>query len=115
MRKTSNNFDFLNELAINATAATTTQLVGGWLLRASPDLPFRRCNCAIPTSNPVTAIPIDEIERFYSERDQRVVVQLDPTAHEAFDTQLSRRNYETEAPTDIFVAKAAVVRNNRNP
>jgi N-acetylglutamate synthase len=37
-------------------------------------------------------------------------VQLDPTAHEAFDAQLSRRRYETEAPTDIFVAKAAVVR-----
>ena len=38
----NNNFDILNELAINATAATTTQLVDGWLLRGSPDLPFRR-------------------------------------------------------------------------
>src|SRR4051812_23927457 len=36
--------ELLDELAVNATAATTVQVVDGWLLRAATEFPFRRTN-----------------------------------------------------------------------
>jgi ribosomal protein S18 acetylase RimI-like enzyme len=97
----------LDEISINATASTVMQLVDGWLLRASPDLPFRRCNCAI-------ALPdahIDSIavaEEFFARRRQRIVVQVRDDMGE-LDGQLSARGYALETATDILVADASTV------
>jgi len=97
----------LDEISINATASSVMQLVDGWLLRASPDLPFRRCNCAIALAD----ADIDSIsvaEEFFARRHQPVVVQVRDDMVE-LDTQLSARGYALEAATDILVADAATV------
>lgn len=97
----------LDEISINATASAVMQLVDGWLLRAAPDLPFRRCNCAI-------ALPdaqIDSIgvaEEFFARRRQPIVVQVRDDMVE-LDGQLSARGYELETATDILVADASTV------
>ena len=99
---------FLDELTINATAATTHQVVDGWLLRAAPALPFRRSNCAIPLRAAAT-IPISVIEEFYEDRELTPRVQVTTGADPAVDARLAQRNYEIEAPVDILVAPSATV------
>ena len=38
----------LDELAANATTAGMVEVVGGWRLRAAPELPFSRANSVVP-------------------------------------------------------------------
>jgi ribosomal protein S18 acetylase RimI-like enzyme len=78
------------------------QLVDGWLLRASPDLPFRRSNCAIALADDPVA-PIDEVEAFFDRRDLPVIVQVRDTM-QALDEALAHRGYELDAATDILIA-----------
>jgi N-acetylglutamate synthase len=97
----------LDEISINATASAVMQLVDGWLLRASPDLPFRRCNCAIALPDArIESIPV--AEEFFARRERPVVVQVRDDMVE-LDEQLSARGYALEAATDILVAGAASV------
>jgi ribosomal protein S18 acetylase RimI-like enzyme len=95
----------LDELAINATAASINQIVDGWLLRASPHLPFQRCNCAIALRG-AGPVPVDEIERFYDRRPARVQVT---TVAPATDEVLRDCGYEIESPVDVVVASTAAV------
>jgi N-acetylglutamate synthase len=94
----------LDELAINATAATSNQIVDGWLLRASPHLPFQRCNCAIPLRS-AGRVPIDDIEHFYGDRPARV--QVTSTVARENDELLRDRGYEIASPVDVLVAPTA--------
>jgi ribosomal protein S18 acetylase RimI-like enzyme len=97
----------LDEISINATASAVMQLVDGWLLRASPDLPFRRSNCAIALADAqIESIPV--AEEFFARRGRPVVVQVRDEMVE-LDAQLSARGYALEAATDILVADAGTV------
>jgi GNAT superfamily N-acetyltransferase len=98
----------LDELAANATASATVQLVDGWMLRASPDLPFRRPNCAIALSG-AGRLPVDIIEEFYARRSLAPRVQVTNVAPTPVDEELARRGYVVEAPVDILVAESSVV------
>ena len=105
----------LDELAANATASTTVQLVDGWLLRAAPGLPFRRANATLPLpgrSDPT--LEIDEriglVERFYRVRGLPPRFQLSPASVPFdLDRRLADRGYEVDAPVDIVVAGAQAV------
>lgn len=106
----------LDEVAANATVAPVTRLVDGWLAKAAPDLPFRRCNAVLPPlgagEDPDTATrTLDELERWYRSMGQRLIVQVssaDPEAH-LLDALLAARGHEVEAPVDVMVAPVATV------
>jgi ribosomal protein S18 acetylase RimI-like enzyme len=83
------------------------QLVDGWLLRASPDLPFRRSNCAIALVEAPGA-PIEEVEAFFARRKLPTIVQVRDTMA-GLDADLAARGYELDAATDILVAPTATV------
>lgn len=101
----------LDEVAANATVAPLTRLVDGWLAKAAPDLPFRRCNAVLPppgaADHPDAASAVlDELAGWYRSMDQRLIVQVsaaDPEAH-VLDALLAARGLAVEAPVDVLVA-----------
>ena len=102
-----NEVALLDELAVNATAATTVQVVSGWLLRAATDLPFRRCNSVFPNGGTtvVDDTTLETAAAFYRSRGLPVRYQISPAARPAdLDEQLAARGYGIEAPVDILVA-----------
>jgi GNAT superfamily N-acetyltransferase len=102
----------LDELGANATAATTVHLLDGWLLRAAPEYPFRRCNSALPFGGDRVGIQahIDAVEDFYRERNLPVRFQISPAALPAgLDDMLETRRYEIEEPTLVLTADTARV------
>src|SRR5256885_4204595 len=97
----------IDELTANATAATTVQLVGGWLLRAAPEYPFRRCNSALPYAGDRAGLDarIDVAEVYYRARDLRARFQMSPALLPVgLDDRLETRGYEIEEPTLVLVA-----------
>jgi GNAT superfamily N-acetyltransferase len=97
----------LDELGANATAATTVQIVDGWLLRAAPEYPFRRCNSALPYGGDSIGLEarIGMVEHFYRERDLPARFQMSPAAFPiGLDDVLETRGYEIEEPTLVLVA-----------
>jgi len=95
----------LDELAANAVAATTVQLVDGWWLRAAPEYPFRRCNSALPYAGDSTGLEthIAVVEGFYRDRGLPVRFQMSPAALPAgLDDMLETRGYEIEEPTLVL-------------
>jgi len=97
----------IDELTANATAATTVQLVDGWLLRAAPEYPFRRCNSALPYGGDRAGLEarIDMVEDFYRERDLPARFQMSPAVLPVgLDDTLETRGYEIEEPTLVLVA-----------
>jgi ribosomal protein S18 acetylase RimI-like enzyme len=102
----------LDELAVNATGATTFQVVDGWLLRAAPEFPFRRTNSVFPNGGTGTIddAPFDVVADYYRSRGLPVRYQLSPAARPAgLDERLARDGYEIEAPVDILVAELGAV------
>lgn len=99
----------LDELANNAVAATTVQLVEGWWLRAAPDYPFRRCNSALPYAGDGIGLEarIAVVEGFYRDRGFPARFQMSPAALPAgLDEMLETRGYEIEEPTLVLVGDA---------
>ncbi len=110
--------ELLDELAVNATGATTIQLVDGWLVRAAPEFPFPRTNSVFP--NRGTGIVDDErmavVADFYRARALPVRYQVSPAAQpEGLDDHLARAGYAVEAPVDILVADVGVVLDRTAP
>jgi GNAT superfamily N-acetyltransferase len=104
----------LDELAANATASPTMQLVDGWLLRAAPGLPFRRASSTVPFAREGVGGPIPEridvVEQFYRVRGLPPRFQLSPAASPSdLDERLAVRGYVVDAPVDLLVAETAVV------
>jgi N-acetylglutamate synthase len=98
----------IDELTANATAATTALLVDGWLVRAAPDYPFRRCNSVLPYGGNRAGLAgrIDLVEDFYRERDLPARFQISPAALPfGLDDALETRGYEIEEPTLVLVAE----------
>jgi GNAT superfamily N-acetyltransferase len=97
----------IEELAANATAVPTTQLLGGWILRAAPDLPFRRCNSVLPLAGGPDGHGdrIAVAEEFYRDRGLCTRFQISPAAHPSgLDDDLDQRGYEIEEPTLVLLA-----------
>jgi N-acetylglutamate synthase len=97
----------LDELAANATAVPTTQLLGGWLLRAAPELPFRRCNSVLPFASESDGVEgaIALAEEFYCTRGLVPRFQISPAARPSgLDERLEGRGYAIEEPTLVLVA-----------
>ena len=102
----------LEEIAANAVAAEVTQIVGGWLLRASPGVPFRRANSVLPIRGDGSALEarIALVEDFYRVRDLPVRYQLSAIASPPeLDDVLAARGYEVEAATLVQTADASGV------
>lgn len=107
----------LDEVAANATVAPVTRLVDGWLAKAAPALPFRRCNAVLPPPGvadqpDAASATLDELERWYASLGQRLIVQVstaDPEAH-VLDALLAARGFAVEAPVDVLVAPLSTVR-----
>jgi ribosomal protein S18 acetylase RimI-like enzyme len=105
------------EVAGNATATHTVQLLDGWLLRADAELPFRRSNCVLTGGGPARRASDEEVERklalvedFYGSRGLVPRFQLDPTTMPAdLDARLGERGYVIEAPTELLVAQTHAV------
>ncbi|GAA4632542.1 hypothetical protein GCM10023196_066350 [Actinoallomurus vinaceus] len=85
-----------------AWPAEFTEEHGGWLLRHTPDVRRRRSNSAVPPP-PGGETTIDDVERFYRDRDRPVIVQV-PDSHGDLDALLDRRGYRREAPTAVLTA-----------
>lgn len=103
---------FLDELSANATAATTVQLLDGWLLRAAPEYPFRRSNSTLPHGGERIGLEtrIAMVEDFYRHRELPVRFQMSPAAlPEGLDDMLETHGYEIEEPTLVLVAETARV------
>lgn len=101
----------LDEVAANATQAPMTRIVDGWLAKAAPDLPFRRCNAVLPAmaagAEPErVAAVLDDLEEWYTERAMRVLVTVSSgdARAEDLDSLLAARGYEVEAPAELRVA-----------
>lgn len=97
----------LDELAANATAVPTTQLLGGWLLRAAPNLPFRRCNSVLPFASESDELDaqIALAEEFYGSRGIVTRFQISPASRPSgLDERLEVRGYEIEEPTLVLLA-----------
>ena len=100
----------VEELAANAVPATTVQLVDGWLLRAWPEAPFRRCNSVLAIRGDARDLDarIRVAEDFYRRRALPVRFQLGPvTRPPGLERQLAALGYEVEAPVLVQVAGVA--------
>ena len=102
----------LEELAANAVAATTVQLVDGWLLRAWPEAPFRRCNSVLPIRGEPRGLDarIAIAEEFYRRRDLPPRFQIGAVTEPAeLEPRLAARGYEIEAPVFVQTARTGDV------
>jgi len=92
------------------------QVLGGWILRAWPDAPFRRTNSVLALfgADALDARGLDErtsvVEEFYRRRGLPVRFQLGAaTSPSDLDARLAARGYAVEAPTLLQTADAAHV------
>lgn len=102
----------LEELAANATAATTVQLLGDWLLRASPELPFRRSNSVLVRGSDGAAgldARLAVAADFAGRHGIPLRLQLSPDLFPALDAALAARGLVREAPVTVMTASAASV------
>ncbi len=103
----------LDQRAAHAIVPAVSRPVDGWLLRATPDAPFRRANSVLP-DGPLTETSfddaMDEVEDFYESRELPVRFQISEAAQPAdLDRRLERRGYEIEAPVVVMSAGATIV------
>jgi ribosomal protein S18 acetylase RimI-like enzyme len=102
----------VEELATNAVAATTVQLVDGWLLRAWPQAPFRRCNSVLAIRGDARGLDarITIAEEFYRRHDLPVRFQIGAVIEPSeLEARLAARGYEIEARTLLQVARVGDV------
>jgi GNAT superfamily N-acetyltransferase len=102
----------LDELAADALPAQLTHPLDGWLLRASPDAPFRRTNSVLALGGAHTRLEDDvaAVESFYAALGLPPRFQISPASHPAeLDDALGARGYSVETPVVIATADAAGV------
>ncbi len=100
----------LDELGANATAATTVQVVDGWVLRSAARAPYASCNSVLPMGGDHFGVEgrIATAEDFYRQRDLPVRFQVSPAAMPGgLDEVLETRGYEIEQPTIMLTAETA--------
>jgi GNAT superfamily N-acetyltransferase len=98
----------VEELAARGWPAAETVRVDGWLLRHTPSLTRRRSNSALPVGDAHGDPAL--VEDFYARRGGRALVQVSPAeAWTSLDSELVRRGWSSEGPTDVLVADAGAV------
>jgi ribosomal protein S18 acetylase RimI-like enzyme len=102
----------LEELGANALGAHTVQLLDGWVLRRTPEAPFRRCNSVLPIHGTASNV-IDRLEvvaDFYRERGLPARFQMSEAARPAgLDGLLGECRYDIEEPVVVMVARTEEV------
>src|SRR6478735_1243112 len=101
----------LDEIATAATVSPIEADVEGWWCKAAPDLPFRRCNVAVPPFDAaddrmVFADGLDQIRRWYHGQGLRLIVQVSDALPEGdlVDSWLEREGLGIEAPVHVMTA-----------
>ena len=98
----------VEELAARGWPAAQTVRVDGWLLRHTPSLTRRRSNSALPVGDAHGDPAL--VEDFYARRGGRALVQVSPAeAWTSLDSELARRGWCSEGPTDVLVADTDAV------
>jgi GNAT superfamily N-acetyltransferase len=98
----------VEELAARGWPAAHAVRVDGWLLRHTPSLSRRRSNSALPVGDAGGDPAV--VEDFYGRRGGRALVQVSPAeARTSLDSELARRGWSSEGPTDVLVADADLV------
>jgi ribosomal protein S18 acetylase RimI-like enzyme len=103
----------LDQLASHAVAPAVMRPVDGWLVRGTPDAPFRRANSVLP-SGPLTGTTFKaamrEVEAFYADRALPTRFQISAAAQPPdLDALLAARGYAVEAPVVVMGAGATIV------
>jgi ribosomal protein S18 acetylase RimI-like enzyme len=93
----------LETLALRAMPALETQVLDGWLLRASSGYSKRAnsVNCLKPAKTGL-AERIKAAERFYATRNLPVIFRLTPICEPGLETDLIARGYELVGATDVL-------------
>jgi GNAT superfamily N-acetyltransferase len=102
----------LDGLAADALPAQLQRPLDGWLLRASPDAPFRRTNSVLALGGGHTGFGDDvtAVETFYATFGLPARFQVSPASQPAeLDDLLVARGYAVEAPVVIAIVDAADV------
>ncbi|MGN6695790.1 MAG: GNAT family N-acetyltransferase [Aquihabitans sp.] len=101
----------LDEIATAATVSPIEVALEGWWCKAAPDLPFRRCNVAVPPFDAaddrmVFADGLDQVRRWYHDQGLRLIVQVSAALPEwdLVDSWLEREGLGIEAPVHVMVA-----------
>lgn len=107
----------LDEVAANATAATATALIEGWWCKASPGIPFRRANAALP---PLGALggqgfarsSLRSVESWYRSHGvvPRIQVSTADPEWNALDDFLASRGYVIDGPVEVLTARSWTVK-----
>lgn len=95
----------LERAAAAAWPAAVAEERDGWLLRATPEVPHRRNNSALPLA---PRPPLAVVEAFYGAEAVVAVAPLEGRA--ALDAELERAGWTAEGATDVLVARAGAVR-----
>ena len=104
----------LDEAGANAMPASSAWHLDGWVLRHSPDVPFRRANSVL-TLGAGDALTLDErlsVVQSLADRTGRPA-RLQVARHarpSGLDEALEARGFAVEAPVDVCVADSAAVR-----
>lgn len=101
----------LDAIAAAATPGTVELDVAGWQVKASPDLPFRRSNVALPasdaTDDPDAAhAALAAVRHALAQHGRRLVIAISSARPDAdrLDAWLASEGLDLEAPVEIMVA-----------
>jgi ribosomal protein S18 acetylase RimI-like enzyme len=103
----------LDQLASHAIVPAVMRPVDGWLVRGTPDSPFRRANSVLP-NGPLTETTFEaamrEVQAFYADRALPTRFQISAAAQPLdLEDRLAARGYEIEAPVVVMAAGATIV------
>jgi GNAT superfamily N-acetyltransferase len=112
----------LDQIATAATVSPIETEVEGWWCKAAPDLPFRRCNVAVPPFDAaddrmVFADGLDQVRRWYHGQGLRLIVQVSSALpeHDLVDSWLEREALGIEAPVLIMTTDAPTTAERTQP
>ena len=98
----------IERAAATAWPAALAEERDGWLLRASPRVPHRRVNSALPLAGEPD---VAAAERFYAARGLDAVVAVAPGKERAqLDAALDAAGWEAEGHTEVLAAEASAIR-----
>ena len=105
----------LDDIATAATPSPLEAEVAGWWCKAAPELPFRRCNVAVPPFDAADdreafLAGLDQVRRWYHERGLRLIVQVSSALPgcDQVDSWLEDVGLSVEAPVHLMVADPQV-------
>jgi GNAT superfamily N-acetyltransferase len=103
----------LDEIAHAATVAPVEVEIEGWRCKAAPDLPFRRCNVALPPVDVAEdherfARQLADVRDWYRSQGLRLIVQVSSATPgwEQVDAWLADGGLGIEAPVQVMAAEA---------